>query len=188
VYVASGPSLMTLTDCAFLGNSTSSTGGGLFFSTGCDAVFANCTIADNTAGGNAGGLYCYQATLDLTDCIVWGNSCGSLGSLLMAAGSTTDTFVTFDYCCLPSQAMDSNRFAGGGLMTELGTCVNADPLFVTGPDGDYYLSQTPLQGSDSPCLDAGSDAAANLGLDARTTRTDEAADSGFVDIGFHYAP
>jgi hypothetical protein len=184
-----GPSLITLTDCAIYGNScTNSVGGGVFFNVGCDAVLANCTLADNTAGGNAGGIYCYQSTLDFTDCIIWGNSCGSLGNQIMAAGTPTDTFVTFDYCCLPSHAQDNNRFGGGGLITELGMCVNGDPLFVTVPNGDYYLSQTPLQGSDSPCLDAGSDLAANLGLDTRTTRTDEAVDSGTVDIGFHYAP
>jgi hypothetical protein len=104
----------------------------------------------------------------------------------MAAGTPTDTFVTFDYCCLPSNAQDPNRFGGGGLITELGTCVNGDPLFVTGPNGDYYLSQIPLQGSDSPCINVGSDTSWNLGLDTWTTRTDEIGDGGIVDIGFHY--
>jgi hypothetical protein len=187
LYSTASPALITLTNCAIIGNSCTGAGGGLFFNAGSDAVLANCTIVDNSAGGNAGGLYCYQCTLDLTDSIIWGNSSGSLGNQLMAAGSTTDTFVTFDYCCLPSNAQDAGRFAGGGLITELGTCVNADPLFVTGPKGDYYLSQTPLQASNSPCINAGSDTSWNLGLDTWTTRTDEIGDGGIVDIGFHYA-
>ena len=105
----------------------------------------------------------------------------------MAAGLPTQTYVTFDYCCLPSNAQDPGRVGGGGTITELGTCINADPLFWSGPLGDYYLSQVAAgQVSDTPCLDAGSDTAVNLGLDARTTRSDQITDTGTVDIGFHY--
>jgi hypothetical protein len=39
---------------------------------------------------------------------------------------------------------------------------------------------------DSPCLDTGSDTAANLGLDLLTTRSDEQVDTGLVDRGYHY--
>ena len=38
----------------------------------------------------------------------------------------------------------------------------------------------------SPCIDAGSDTAVNLGMDDKTTRTDEVTDTGIVDIGWHY--
>jgi hypothetical protein len=63
-----------------------------------------------------------------------------------------------------------------------------DPLFVTGPSGDYYLSQIAAgQASDSPCVDAGSDLAASLGMAHLTTRTDHVPDRGVVDIGYHYA-
>lgn len=59
-----------------------------------------------------------------------------------------------------------------------------DPLFVTGPQGDYYLSQIASgQATDSSCLDAG-DPASSLVLG--TTRTDEIADQGRPDIGYHY--
>jgi len=61
--------------------------------------------------------------------------------------------------------------------------IDDDPLFVTGPLGDYYLSHV---GQDSPCIDVGSDTAVNLGLAARTTRTDELPDTGIVDMGYHY--
>jgi hypothetical protein len=42
------------------------------------------------------------------------------------------------------------------------------------------------QASNSPCLDAGSDVAANLGLNTLTTRSDEGTDIGRVDMGYHY--
>jgi hypothetical protein len=190
LYASSGPSTITMINCAIHENRcTTDAGGGLFFNSGSDGILTNCTIGDNNSDGNAGGLYAYQCTLDLTDCIIWGNAAGaaSFGNQLMAAGSPAQTYVTFDYCCLPSNAQDSKRFGGGGTITELGTCVNADPLFWIGPLGNFYLSQTAAgQGSDTPCLDAGSDTAANLGLDARTTRSDQVPDAGTVDIGFHY--
>lgn len=65
-----------------------------------------------------------------------------------------------------------------------------DPQFVTVEsvkNGGYFLSQRASgQGSDSPCVDAGDDRAANLGLSAQTTRTDNGGDTGVVDLGYHY--
>jgi parallel beta-helix repeat protein len=68
-----------------------------------------------------------------------------------------------------------------------GTNITGDPLFVTGPFGDYYLSQISTgQTLDSPAVDAGSTQALDLGMNTRTTRTDGVTDAGFVDIGYHY--
>jgi hypothetical protein len=68
--------------------------------------------------------------------------------------------------------------------------IHTDPLFVTGPLGDYYLSQTdandPNQTVDSNCVDAGSDLAIDVGLHLYTTRTDEVFDTNMVDMGYHY--
>jgi len=73
------------------------------------------------------------------------------------------------------------------------TNIDANPLFVTGPLGGYYLSQTdansdnyPGQDTDSPCVDAGSDFAGSLGMTGYTTRTDEVSDRNIVDMGYHY--
>jgi hypothetical protein len=85
----------------------------------------------------------------------------------------------------------------GGSYTVTYTCIqqavsgtgniHSDPRFVTGPEGDYYLSQIAAgQASDSPCVDAGSDTAAALGLDVYTTRTDYVGDANAVDMGYHY--
>ena len=65
-----------------------------------------------------------------------------------------------------------------------------DPLFVSvgvERNGDHYLSQrASRQASNSPCVDAGSDAATKLGLGDRTSRTDKVGDTGIVDLGYHY--
>ena len=47
------------------------------------------------------------------------------------------------------------------------------------------FSATAGQLADSPCVDSGSDTAANLGLDSRATRTDHVGDTGTVDMGYH---
>ena len=71
--------------------------------------------------------------------------------------------------------------------------LSLDPLFVTGPNGEYYLSQVGAgQDSTSPCVDAGDTLLATtlLNLDslvhAWTTRTDSLLDSGVIDLGYHY--
>jgi len=65
--------------------------------------------------------------------------------------------------------------------------ISDDPLFVTGPLGDYYLScRAAGQAADSPCIDRGSGTAESLGLDKLTTRTDGVADTGRVDMAYHY--
>jgi len=65
--------------------------------------------------------------------------------------------------------------------------IDDDPLFLAGPMGAYYLSQTAAgQPTDSPALDAGSRLASDAGLDLRTTRADSVGDSGVVDMGYHF--
>jgi len=61
--------------------------------------------------------------------------------------------------------------------------INEDPNFI----GDYFLSQILAgQSMTSPCVDTGSDLAANVGLDTYTTRTDSIFDACTVDMGYHH--
>lgn len=54
---------------------------------------------------------------------------------------------------------------------------------MTGPEGDYYLSQLAAgQAVDSPCVDSGDPAGSAFG----TTRTDESVDIGIPDMGVHF--
>ncbi|MDD5064685.1 MAG: hypothetical protein PHQ35_08025 [Phycisphaerae bacterium] len=134
-------------------------GGGIFCSSA--ATITNCTIIYNTAidGDGIAGV----GTTIITNCIVWGNGDDDL----YGCAAT--------YSCI-SDTGDS----GTGV-------IHSDPCFVTGPGGDYYLSQIEAgQSFDSPCVDSGSDTAENSGLGEFTTRTDEAGDRDIVDMGYHY--
>ncbi|GEM_PF-6017482 len=71
-----------------------------------------------------------------------------------------------------------------------------DPLFVAGPEGNFYLSHTAAgQAQDSPCVDRGQWPASDyctsgsprICLNSMSTRTDEIADSDMVDVGYHYS-
>lgn len=66
-------------------------------------------------------------------------------------------------------------------------CLSVTPSYVDGPFGIYYLSQVSAgQDSDSICVNAGDQPASSYPLNERTTRTDQEADTGLVDLGFHY--
>jgi len=78
-------------------------------------------------------------------------------------------------CCLQEEFQGEGNFV-------------ADPMFVSGPLGDYYLSSVEAgQEADSPCIDAGSTSASIAGVNNFTTRTDGAFDTGVADIGYHYS-
>jgi hypothetical protein len=58
--------------------------------------------------------------------------------------------------------------------------------FQTGPLGSYYYPATANGNNLFTLIDVGSGTSASLGLNSHTTQTDQTADSGPVDIGFHY--
>ena len=67
--------------------------------------------------------------------------------------------------------------------------IDADPLFLAGPLGGYYLSQIAAgQWLESPCVDAGDSEIGHLPdmIWIGTTRTDVVEDAGIIDMGFHY--
>ncbi|HUT03802.1 MAG TPA: hypothetical protein VM163_07935 [bacterium] len=155
-----------LNNCLIVGNSA--TNGGAFAEWVGHII--NCTIVGNLAEERAGALYLSEWAM-ISDSIVWGNESADDEQIY-----NYFWYVEPTYSCI--QDWDEG---GEGNISD-------DPLFVTGPDGDYYLSSKFAgQDADSPCIDAGSDLAWRLGLWDRTTRTDAAADEGAVDMGYHYA-
>jgi len=65
--------------------------------------------------------------------------------------------------------------------------VDGPPLFASGFYGDHYLEQVASGGAaDFVGIDRGGTSAASSVVAGLTTRTDAVADSGVVDIGFHY--
>ena len=140
-------------------------GGAIFSGSGSAMSIINCTFAGNSSQGSGGALYTLgTSNITVKNCVFWGNTPNQIG------GSSTLTVTYSDV---------SGGWTGTGNK-------NANSLFVAGSNGNYYLSQPPAQASTSPCVDAGDDTAAALGLDTKTTRTDGVPDSGTVDMGFHY--
>lgn len=153
----------TLSNCAITGNSAS-TGGGIYCVC-AQPEFSNCTIAANSAE-NAVIEVRFVASPIFRNCVIYNQG----EELRVIEGS---------------QARISHSCIEGG-WEGVGN-ISADPRFVSGPFGDYYLScEAAGQHENSRCIDAGSDSALNLGLGQLTTRTDSEADAGVVDMGYHY--
>ena len=153
-----------LSNC-LIEHNIASTGGGMFVADTRYFGIEGCTIADNTASSAGGGLMSDDSPdLSLSNCIVWMNAPEQISA---------DYSPSLTFCCV------QDGWPGTG---------NTDlkPEFVKGPLHDYYLSQIASgQALDSPCVDAGSDTAASLGLDDLSTRTDGMPDEGTVDMGYH---
>jgi predicted outer membrane repeat protein len=167
----------TLANCAFADNSTTLNGGGIYTNDG-NLTLINCTFSGNSAK-NGRGIACdsyyqdYPSTIELDNCIlfdggreIWNND----GSAITVANSSIQDEDPDDVAVHPGPGN-----------------IDDDPLFVPGPAGCFYVSQTAAgQAEDSPCVDTGSDTAANLGLDTLTTRSDEGAETDVVDMGYHH--
>ncbi len=175
-------------------------GGGLSINWFADAVIANCTFANNATPGTlgqpentgfGGGLFTSHGNNALvTDSIFW-NNFGPRGNA-MAVGGNFDSDKQPSTLTVTHSLVKDGR---SGVWVEPGSTLNwaagnisNDPLFATGRQDDFYLSQTASgQGRNSPAVDAGSDYASRVGLTGYTTRTDEVRDTGIVDIGYHHA-
>jgi hypothetical protein len=171
-----------LVNCVLSYNTAGTIGGALTNNRSCTATLHNCTIAGCSAALGS-GLACdapggHPSQIEVVDCILW--NAGSEGVI------TDASLIEISYSDVEGGPAGIYVGTGGFLDWGAGN-LDADPLFVNGPLGSFYLSQIAAgQASDSPCVDAGSDAASNLDLDMLTTRTDEESDAGVVDMGYHY--
>jgi len=187
----------TITNCIVSGNiSDEALGTGICCTDG-SAVITNCTISGNTGSGDydlGGGITCFESSVTIINCVFW-NNFDSWGVNEIAVGpylhypSPSPSILTIRYSDVQGgeagvyiSSQNSTLIWGDGN-------IDQDPLFVSGPLGDYYLSQTAAgQGVQSPCVDAGDPATEPWGWAELTTRTDGVTDSGTVDMGFHHAP
>jgi len=153
-------------NCLIADNSSAGFGGAIFSTVYCDPVFENTTIWNNTAPTGS-TLYCESHCWpEALNSIIQGGTESSI--------FTGESGFRASYCCI------APVFAGAH-------CVESTPIFTEGPLGLYYLSSLEAgQAANSPCVDAGSDLASDIGLSTKTTRTDDLFDGGAVDIGFHY--
>ena len=166
-----------LTNCLVNGNLAANGGGIQMEQPGGICRFFNVTLADNTAStGQGGAILADSLDGEFLNCIIWDNDPDGVDS--------TSSLMSFSFCDIQEHAV------GPGNQT-------ANPRFVNGYWGDYYLSQTASgQLQDSPCLNAGSTPSSlvcmaindqNLCLDELTSRTDSKPDINIVDLGFHYS-
>jgi len=164
--------LIAWNDCR---NNSTGMGAGIYCSENVDIV--NCTITGNSTVSSDGGIYCESSTpINITNCIVRGNQCAEIGAMAGTVVNVTNCDVQGGYAGMSN--------------------IDVNPLFVSAMQGWYLLSQTEAgQSGQSPCVDAGSDLAENIrfntpmgeiSLSNLTTRTDGVADTGTVDLGFHY--
>jgi len=178
-----GSASPTITNNVVVGNyltgssSRSGFGGGLYCGPDTSPVAINNTILRNhgrepmTHFGL--GIYCESSLAVIENCIVRDNQ----GEQIEGCEGLVS------YCNV------EGGYAGTGN-------IDADPLFVAGPDGCFYLSHTATgQAADSPCVDAGSGPAAavcfasvddTICLDGLTTRIDQVPDTGIADMGYHH--
>jgi hypothetical protein len=157
-------------------------GGGLACLDASHITLANCTFTGNQAA-YGGGLFAENSIPIVRNTIIWNNDALVEGDSVYVSEDTTN----IQYCNIE---VDSGVFPGTGN-------INADPEWVSGPSGAYYLSQVAAgQASDSPCVNAGYTSAAAVCyppdfvvcMSHLTTRTDHQTDTGTADMGYHYDP
>lgn len=204
-----------VTNCLITNNLAGRDGGGISVNWYSEPIIENCTVVGNEATGDfgeigntafGGGLYCsYDSNSVVVDSIFWNNSAIEGEEIAVGTGFEFDprpATLTITYSNVkggePGVRVDEGCTLNWDVPPshpDYHTNINADPMFVTGPLGDYYLSQTdansdsyPGQETDSPCVDAGSDYASYRYLEVNryTTRTDNEFDKGQVDMGYHY--
>ena len=202
----------------FVQNISDSWDGGALFFNDTSATLANCTFSDNdslSVTGRGGVMRLENgADVQVRDSILSDNFDGA------AYVHDESSFVNFDHCLFHNNERADYEEAVTGVIVKLDdpnntgeipgeAILSANPQFVTGHLGDFYLSQyvagqildvngVPVDpdvnpdDATSPAVDAGSGLAVDLGMNMSSTRTDNLPDesgdmdSGIVDIGFHY--
>jgi len=167
-------------------NSTiSSAGGGISCTSGWPVV-ANNQILGNSAASLAGGLYCYSASPTIVNNTIVGNSAANGGgiSCYNSTSTITNNIVAFNSSGIRANnttpvlshnvVYGNTQYAYEGVSAGVGDLA-VDPKLVAPEFGQVHLL------ADSPCLDAGDDAAVQVGwmdIDGQAR-----VQSGHVDIG-----
>ncbi|MFN3821298.1 MAG: hypothetical protein ACK4OO_03105, partial [bacterium] len=168
-------------NCLFVSNQADSSGGGLGFSVSASGMISFCTVVNNQTTGQAsmgGGLYKgSNSNPTVINSIFWGNSSAN-GPSLFGENNGGTINISFSDVQWRNQVGAAN--VGQGVFEE-------PPMFAEGREmiygglNFYYLDQ-----EDSPCIDAGSGNARDLGVDTMFTSPDFRTDEGRADLGYHY--
>lgn len=207
---------MEITDCIIIRNTATDYGGGICSYNGNDVDIVNCLIGANGADYGGGISFAWSDASNVKNCTITENNASEYGGGVDCSDGgyvqIINSILEEDSASYILGWEISVRVGTEGIPGELAVSysdvmywldgayveegctldwglgnTDADPVFVTGLLGGYYLSQTAAgQETTSPCVNAGSDTAENLGFDRLTTRNDGAWDTGVVDMGYHY--
>ena len=171
-------------------------------SPGCSPTIINCTIVGNAGNdydGKGGALFCTGASVpSVTNCIFSDNNDIAIYE------EHVDSDPNLSFCLFYSNAHGDYYDADSDAVYDVNTVdpnnvlsrsdiIGADPMFVRGRLGDYYLSQFEAgqvfdpngevvdpnvnpEDATSPAVDAGSADANSLDLHRYSTRTDNFED------------
>ena len=177
-------------------------GGGAITLQNGTTVISNCLIINNYASHYGAGIVIYyNSNTEISNCTFSGNNCSSYYSSCIENVTSYSNTEIFNSIMWGNQGREiyNPDLAAYAVVTysdiedgyPLVGNIDSDPLFVTGPRGDYYLRHSACQGfpyNSSPCIDAGDNTAASYGLDTKKTATCSVFDTGTVDMGYHYEP
>ena len=134
-------SSLTIQNFIISGNSANSyDGGGIYCRDSSPVTLTNCTVVGNSAARNGGGGYVINATLNIYNTILWGNTASSGKQLYRHSGT-----LAVMYCDV------EGGFAGIVNPQTYYECIEEDPLFVDAENDDYHLT------ANSPCIDKGAE-------------------------------
>ena len=187
-----------ISHCTVIENE-SDKGGGIHSSWRSKPTITNCLITDNVAFECGGGISCTDSLVLITNCTLAANSAVNGAALACDSYLQLDpSYVEISDCIFWNGSLqvwnkDASKIIVAYSDVQGGWIgagnIDKNPLFVSGPLHDYYLSQKSAgQPTESLCVDTGSDTAANLDLDQLTTRNDSEYDTGMVDMGYHSPP
>jgi uncharacterized protein (TIGR02145 family) len=171
-----------------------SNGGGIY---GCTQIDNNIVYSNSCSANASGGIVAYSESQGggimngtMQNNTVLSNSISASGNGTITKegsgvyGGTVKNSIVYSNNVNPQVSSSTVTYSciqGGYSGTGN---ISSDPLFVTGPDGNYYLSQLAAgQSQQSPCVDAGDP---TTPLFQGTTRTDLLPDLGIIDMGYHY--
>lgn len=131
------------------------------------AVLINCTISDNSATTNGGGIYVsYECNITLNNTIIWVNTAAIEGAELYGE---SDSITVLNHCDIGA------GLSSDGVVTQ-NNCISVDPQFTSRADNDYSLKYT------SVCIDAGDNDLLPAGITEDIAGNTRIV-NGTVDIG-----
>jgi|GEM_PF-1166771 len=129
-----------------IAENTAGLGGGIYEASGSLICIENNTIAMNTAS-QGGGLRSSKDSIFITNTVFWNNS-ADIGSQISLPATINESSTYISYCDIQN-GQDSIYLGPIAILNWGPGNIDIDPLFETGPLGDYHLSMS------SSCVDAG---------------------------------